>query len=124
LTESLVALWRDLRCLVGDRVDLLSLELHRAGMALQQIVLWTLAAGILAVTAWLALCGAAAWWLLEQGLHGSVVLLLVMLVNGVGSWWALKRAGALAPHIALPATRRHLSFGIDEENRHDGPIAQ
>ena len=125
LTESLLALWRDLRCLVGGRVDLLSLELQRAGLALRQIVLWTMVASVLAITAWMALCGGIALFLVEQGLHWSVVLLVLMLANLGGAWWALQRASALAPRLALPATRRYLRFGVDEgETRVEQPLAQ
>jgi hypothetical protein len=110
---SVQRLWRDLLGLVSDRVDLLSLELHSAGRALAQMLLWVVAASILGVTAWFALCGAAAMFLLERGLHWSTVLLLVTGVNLVAACIALARAKALAPRLSLPATRRHLSLGED-----------
>lgn len=115
LSASLALLWRDLRGLVGDRVELLSLELHRAGLALAQLLLWVLVATILASTAWLALCGAVAMWMLEQGLHWSAVLALLMVLNIGAAWFALNRARSMAPRLALPATRRHLRFGVDDK---------
>lgn len=115
LSASLHTLWRDLQGLVGDRVDLLSLELHRAGLAAARILLWMVATAILGVTAWLALCGGVALLLLQQGMPGGGVLLLLMLANLLAAWIALNRARALAPQLALPATRRHLRFGDDDD---------
>jgi hypothetical protein len=120
LTASLRTLWHDLQGLVGDRVDLLSLELHRAGLAAAQILLWMVAASIFGVTAWLALCGGVAMLLLQQGLHWSGVLLLLMLANLGAAWIAFNRAKALAPRLALPVTRRHLRFGGDDDTAAPG----
>lgn len=115
LSASLHTLWRDLQGLVADRVELLSLEVQRAGVAAAHILLWMVAASILGVTAWLALCGGVAMLLLEQGLHWSGVLLLVMLANLAAAWIAFGRAKALTPRLSLPATRRHLRFGADDD---------
>ncbi len=119
LSASLRLVWRDMLGLVSDRVDLLSLELHSAGRALAQMLLWVVAASILGVTAWFALCGAAVMFLLERGLHWSAVLLLVMGVNFLAAWLALARAKTLGPRLALPATRRHLSLNDADYSAED-----
>jgi hypothetical protein len=58
---SLQGLLRELTGLVSDRVELLSLELQRAGQVLAQIVALIVGAAILGMTAWLALWGVSSW---------------------------------------------------------------
>jgi len=95
--------------LIGDRVELLSLELQRAGQVLAQIVALIVAAAILAVTAWLALWGGVMLALIGAGLHWAGASLLVLVINLGACWWAVARVRALAPLLQLPATRRHLT---------------
>jgi len=57
LLSTLQEVWQELPGLISDRVELLSLELRRAGITLAQVVVLVLAAAILAVTAWLVLWG-------------------------------------------------------------------
>jgi len=116
--EALQSIWRELPGLVGDRVDLLALELQRAGRALAQIVALLVAASILAVTAWLALWAGIAVGLVQLGLHWAPALLLVLALNAATAWLALTRLRLLLPLLRLPATRRHLSPG-----RSSGPPA-
>jgi uncharacterized membrane protein YqjE len=110
LFESVRALLRDLPGLVGDRVDLLSLELHRAGMALASMVAWLVVAAIVGATGWLALCAAITLVLIDRGLPGVAALIGVMVVNVLIAWWAVNKVRSLAPLLKLPATRRQLSF--------------
>lgn len=114
--ETLQSIWRELPGLVSDRVDLLSLELHRAGRALAQIVALLVGAAILGVTAWLALWAGVAVGLVELGLHWSLSLLLVLALNAGVAWLAIARLRRLLPLLRLPATRRHLTPG-----RYAGP---
>lgn len=111
LLAMLQSVWRDLPGLVGDRIDLLSLELQRAGRALAQIVALLVAAAILGVTAWLALWAGIGVGLVELGLHWLLALLLVLLLNGAVAALALARLRRLLPLLRLPATRRHLVPG-------------
>lgn len=110
LLQTLQGLWRELPGLVSDRVDLLALELQRAGRALMQIVALVVVAAILAVTAWLALWSAAVGLLMMLGLHWSLALLIVLAVNLGAAWWAVARVRSLVPDLRLPATRRHLTL--------------
>ena len=102
------ALLRELPALLSDRVELLTLELERAGRALAQIVVLLLVAVLLAVTAWLALWGVVVGGLMAAGLHWAAALLAVLLLNAVVAVWAVARLRKLLPHVGLPATRRHL----------------
>lgn len=111
LVQHMQGVWRELPGLVGDRVELLSLELQRAGLALIQIVALVVACGILGVTAWLALWGSVIAGLVILGLHIGIALLLVLGVNGLAAWWAMVRVRRLLVLLSLPATCRHLTTG-------------
>lgn len=109
-------LWRELPGLVSDRVELLSLELRRAGLALLQIVALVLAAAILGVTAWMLLSvGVAVMLVTGFGLPWWVALLIVLAANLLSAWWAIGRVKALLPLLQLPATRRRLMFSPSTE---------
>lgn len=110
LLQSLKGLWQELPGLISDRVDLLALELQRAGKALVQIVALVVAATILGVTAWLALWGVVIGLLMALRVHWAAALLLVLLLNIGAAWWAVSRARTLLPALRLPATRRHLTM--------------
>jgi uncharacterized membrane protein YqjE len=115
LLQSLQGLWRELPGLINDRVDLLALELERAGMALMQIVALVVVAAILAVTAWIALWGAVVALLISLKLHWGLAALLVLLVNLGSAWWAVSRIRSLVPMLQLSATRRHMTLGASRE---------
>ena len=113
--EALQAIGRELPGLVSDRIDLLSLELQRAGQALAQIVALLVAVAILGVTGWLALWAGIAVGLVELGLHWSLALLLVLAMNAGAAWLVVARLRLLLPLLRLPATRRHLTLGRTSE---------
>ena len=113
--EALRSIWHELPGLVSDRVDLLALEVQRAGRALAQMVAMVVAAAILGVTAWLALWAGIAVGLVELGLHWSLSLLLVLALNAVTAVLAVMRLRSLLPLLRLPATRRHLAPGRTTE---------
>ena len=113
--DSLQSIWRELPGLVSDRVDLLSLELQRAGRVLAQIVALLVAATILGITAWMTLWAGIAVGLVELGLHWSLSLLLVLALNAGIAWLAIGRLRTLLPLLRLPATRRHLTPGRTTE---------
>ena len=110
LLETAKGLWRELPELLNDRVELLSLELHRAGLVLAQTVALGIAAAILVSTAWLVLWGLIAATLVAAGLSWLAALSMVFAVNLLGCWWVVCRLRALLPLLGLPATRRHLMF--------------
>ena len=99
--------------LLSDRLELLALELHRAGRSLVQIMALVLATAILVTTAWFVLCGGLSMALVAQGLSWPLALLAVLLVNLVLAWAAVSRVWGLLANLGLPATRRHLVFGAE-----------
>ena len=99
--------------LLSDRLELLALELHRAGRSLVQIMALVLATAILVTTAWFVLCGGLSMALVAQGLSWPLALLAVLLVNLVLAWAAMSRVRGLLANLGLPATRRHLMFGAE-----------
>jgi hypothetical protein len=110
LARALKGIWSELPGLVSDRVELLALELRRAGQALARIVVLIVAAAILGVTAWVALWGCVVGGLVAMGLHWTVALLAVLLLNLTGLALAVSRMRALATCLELPATLRHLTL--------------
>ncbi len=110
-TQSLQDLIAALPGLFTDRLELLALELNRAGRGIVQIVALVLLAAILGVTAWLALCGGTALALVALGLSWPLAMLAVLLVNLMLAWAAVVRIRRLVATLGLPATRRHLVFG-------------
>ena len=109
--RSVQALLAALPGLVGDRLELLALELHRAGRSMVKIMALVLATAILGITAWLALCIGLALTLLALGLSWPLALLGVLLVNLALAWAAVAWVRRLLANLGLPATRRHLVFG-------------
>ena len=99
--------------LLSDRLELLALELHRAGRSLVQIMALVLATAILVTTAWFVLCGGLSMALVAQGLSWPLALLAVLPVNLVLAWAAVSRVRGLLANLGLPATRRHLVFGAE-----------
>ena len=115
LLQAVRGLLRELPGLIGDRVELASLELRRAGEALVRITVLVVAAAILGVTAWLALWAVLVALLAQFGLHPVVALLLAVIANLAVATWAVLQARSLLRLLGLPATRRHLSFSPPAE---------
>jgi hypothetical protein len=116
--QQLQQLLRDLPHLLSDRVDLLALELERAGRALARIVVLVVAAAVLVVTAWLAAWAAVFMLLMNAGLPPIAALVLVVLFNALAAWLALTRAQRLVGLLSLPATRRHLTVAPTRQPPH------
>ena len=99
--------------LVSDRLELLALELHRAGRSMVQIMTLVLATAMLGTTAWLALCGGLGLTLVALGSSWPLALLAVLVVNLALAWAAVSQVRRLLANLGLPATRRHLVFGAE-----------
>jgi Putative Actinobacterial Holin-X, holin superfamily III len=99
----------DVPGLVSDRIQLLSLEVRRAGLALAQMIALVVAIGVLAATAWVALWVGAAAALLSWGLAPGWVVLIVIGLNLGAAAIAAQRVRHLVPLLALPATVRRLT---------------
>ena len=109
------SLWRDLPGLFNDRVELLSLEMQRAGIALVQIVMLIVVIAILGATAWLALWAGVIVGLVALGLPLALALLVGLVLNAVAAAIAVARVRGLLPMLKFPATRRHLMFSPSTE---------
>ena len=119
-------LLRELPALVGDRVELFSLEMHRAGAALVRIAALAVAAAIFALTAWIAMWGVIVGLLLALGWHWAAAHAVALAINLVAAVWAVWHARSLVGVLGLPATRRHLMFGLRDSSdraRDDAPHA-
>lgn len=110
LLDLVQQLLRELPGLISDRVELLSLELSRAGAALGKIAALTVAVAILGITAWAALWTGVVMGLLALEWHWALALGLVILVNAGAAAWAVMAMRRLAGLLKLPATRRHLTL--------------
>jgi len=128
MLQSLQALWKDLPGLISDRVELLSLELQQAGLALLQILMLAVVVAILGVTAWLVLWVGIVAGLVAMGLHVALALGLALLLNLAAAAMAVMRAVALSRQLRLPATRRHLTLSpsakqTEADDRHPSSLA-
>jgi hypothetical protein len=108
--------------LVSDRLELLALELQRAGGSLVQIMALVVVTAILGATAWLALCSGLGLMLVAMGLSWPLALLAVLLVNLALAWAAVTRTRRLLVNLSLPATRRHLVFGAKAPDDAEIPL--
>lgn len=120
--RSLRGLVQALPGLFTDRLELLALELSRAGHGIVRIVALVLLAAILAVTAWLALWSCIALALVALGLSWPLSMLVLLLVNVTLALAALVRVRSLVATLGLPATRRHLVFGAGAEAAASGHL--
>jgi uncharacterized membrane protein YqjE len=110
LLELARRIFADLPGVVRDRVDLLTLELQRAGKSLAVMVVLGLAAVILLLTAWFAFWIGFAATLMHFGLAWGWAFLIVLALNIGGAVFALLRARALVKDLTLPATRRRMTL--------------
>ena len=105
LAQAVVAEWVST---LRGRMELASLELRRAGMALMQVLMLAIVAGLLVWSAWLALMVGVYLAGLAGGLHWSLALLIVIGLNlalAAGLWrWAQKQV----VYLTFPATMRAL----------------
>ena len=103
-------LLHELPGLISDRVELLSLELSRAGAAMAKIAALTVAVAILGITAWAALWVGVVMGLLALDWHWALALGVVILANAGVAAWALLQMRRLSGLLKLRATRRHLTL--------------
>lgn len=88
-------LWGEVRGLAHDQLELLSLEAQQASQALARLLMLGAAMGIVLGGAWLCLLLATGLWLWEQGMRGSGIVLLALVVNVtvvMALVWSMRRA--------------------------------
>lgn len=103
------SLLKELPGLVSDRLELLTLELRRAGQSLVKMAIFIAAAALLLITAWTALWIGVALVLVHFGLQWGWAVLVIFVLNIVVAIIALLLARALVHNLTLPATRRRLT---------------
>lgn len=109
LLELAGSLAKELPGLISDRVQLLALELRRAGQSLAKMLVLVLCALILLSTAWIALWVGLAFVLIHFGLHWWGAIIVILVLNIGAAVFALLRAKALVHNLTLPATMRRLT---------------
>lgn len=110
LLDAVSGIWRELPGLFSDRVELLSLELQRAGQALLQIAMLGMALAVLGVTAWLILWSLIITGLTLAGLHWLAVFIGALAAQVLLGLWVVHLVKRLLPLLRLSGTRRHLMF--------------
>lgn len=108
--QTLMALLRDLPGLISDRVHLLALELRRARQSFVHMAIMVVVAAILAATAWVAFWALVAVVVVAMGVPWYGVFALIVVLNCLGGWFAIRRAQALVEDLTLPATVRRLTI--------------
>jgi len=110
MLETFKGIWREIPGLISDRIELLSAELQRAGLALLHIVVLGMVLSVLGITLWVILWCLVVVGLAVLGLHWISALLIALFVQLVLVAWAVHRVKTLLPLLRLPATRRRLMF--------------
>lgn len=110
IIQLITSVFQEIPGLVSDHVHLVALELQRARQSLVKMVVLTLAAAILVATAWLALWSLIVVLLTALGAPWYAALMLVLVINLVAGWIAVRQARGLVDDLTLPATVRRLTF--------------
>lgn len=115
--QALGLVFDNLPGLVSDRVHLLALELRRAGVALGQMVALLVVALIAGLTAWFSIWFGVFVGLDALGMPWGWAAVLVVAVNGVVAWLAVRRATSMTALLKLPATMRSMTLaGVNPMN--------
>jgi hypothetical protein len=122
MLQPLLDLLSELPGLMSDRVQLLALEVRRAAQALARMVALAVAAALMLTTAWLAFWAGLAWAALQAGLPWGAVVVVVVAVNALAAWLALRVAVQLARLVALPATVRQLTVHASALSPEEGVL--
>ena len=108
ISDNLTAVYASARQAFADFVELVTLELHRAGITFMWMLAWSTFAVLLVVTAWLGLMAGLALWIISHGYAAAGVVLGIALANLIGGaaimLWCVKSG----KDMLLPATRRQL----------------
>ncbi len=108
LLEDVKSLWHELRAMVHDELTLAALETKLAGRSLVTMIAAGVMVGVLLVSAWLGLMGAAVLWLVSIGVVASIALLVVVAANLVFAVILYEVIRRQSRHLQFPATLRSL----------------
>lgn len=108
VAENAIGLWRDLRSMAHDHLQLAALETQRAGRSLVAMLAASIVLGVLLASTLLILTGALILALIELGLPPSVAALLAALINLTASIALALAIRARSRLLGFPATLRSL----------------
>lgn len=104
LMEMVEAVWNNLQGLLHDQLQLAALEAQRAGKSLATILIYAIVVGVLLVSSWLCLVGAAVFWCVHNGMNISIALLLALIVNLLGALGFVIIIWRQSTSLRFPAT--------------------
>jgi len=96
------------RQVLGNLVELITLEARRAGLTLMWMVALGTIAAVLLVSAWLGFMAALAMWAVSLGMTWAGAIALVASVNLVTAGVVVFVCVILSRNLLFPATRRQL----------------
>lgn len=96
------------RQILADFVELVTIEIRRAGLTLVWMVALGAVSAMLIVAAWLCLMAVLALWLVSQGVAWIGAIVLVALLNLLAAAVAAFFCVRLSRNLLLPATQRQL----------------
>jgi hypothetical protein len=100
------SIWSELRGIAHDQLQLAALETRLAGESVVRMIAAGVLIGVLLISAWLALLGAAVVVLIAAGLAPPLALLLAAAVNVAGAALLYLGVRRLARNLTFPATVR------------------
>jgi uncharacterized membrane protein YqjE len=109
IIEHAQILWNDFRQLTHDHLQLLSLEIQKAGENLVAMLVYGIVLSVLIICAWLGVLATMVMWLIEQDLAISAALLLTTLFNLMGVCIVMIVIRHKSRALRLPATISHLN---------------
>ena len=114
---------RAARGMLSGRLLLLALELRRARHGLVSLAILGVVAAIAGATAWLALWALLAALAVHLGLSWPWAFAGILAVNLLLLLWVVAAMKALAPMLALPASRRQFHWLFNDPMDPEAPSA-
>ena len=114
LSDKVSAILAAARQTLANFFELVSLELHRAGVALIWIIAGAIFALLLSATAWLGLMAAGALWLIAVGAPPAAAVAGVAFANLLAACGILAWCKNQTGELSMPATRRQLRMTATE----------
>lgn len=102
------------RAVVKNFMDIVSLEVRQAGLAVVWMVACGIMSAILLAVGWIGIMAACAMWGIASGLPPLLVVALLALVNFVVAGGLILRAAAMSHELSFPASRRQLTGDAHE----------
>lgn len=97
------------RAMIGEILELASLETRLATMSLLEMVAFAIGAALLGFSLWLLVLAAIAGGLMALGLSWPLALLVLAVLSGAGVWFSIRRVRKLSENLRFTATRNVLA---------------